>query len=53
MEVRVAEQEVDHREALERIGVPLDWAVNVPSALGFFLLIVSIYLFFAQNLILE
>jgi len=29
---------------LEAIGVPLDWAMNVPSILGFFLLLLMIYL---------
>jgi len=29
---------------LEKIGLPLDWALNLPSALSFFLLIISIYL---------
>jgi len=29
---------------LEAIGVPLNWAMNVPSILGFFLLLVMIYL---------
>ena len=28
---------------LEKLGLPLDWAINIPSALGFFLLIVCIY----------
>lgn len=28
---------------LEKIGVRIDWAFNIPSALGFFLLIVMIY----------
>lgn len=28
---------------LEKLGVPLDWALNVPSALGFFVLMVLIY----------
>lgn len=29
--------------ALERLGVRIDWALNVPSALGFFALIVGIF----------
>ncbi|MBP9814291.1 hypothetical protein KBC80_03795 [Candidatus Woesebacteria bacterium] len=29
---------------LEKLGLPLDWAVNIPSALGFFLLLTSIYM---------
>ncbi len=33
---------------LERIGVRIDWALNVPSALGFFLLLAGIYLFALQ-----
>lgn len=30
---------------LEKIGIPLDFALNIPSALGFFTLLVAIYLF--------
>lgn len=30
--------------AFERIGLPLDWAFNLPSALGFFFLMIFIYL---------
>lgn len=29
--------------SLERIGVPLDWALNLPSAFGFFLVLAMIY----------
>lgn len=29
---------------LEKIGLPLDWALNLPSAFGFFLLLIMIYL---------
>jgi hypothetical protein len=29
---------------LEAIGVPLDWAVNIPSIIGFFLILLMIYL---------
>ena len=29
---------------LEKLGLPLDWAVNIPSSLGFFLLLVCIYM---------
>ncbi len=29
---------------LEKLGIPLDWAVNIPSALGFFLLLTTIYM---------
>ena len=29
---------------LERVGLPLDWALNLPSALGFFALLIAIYL---------
>lgn len=39
--------------ALERIGMPLDWALNLPSALGFFALLLGIWLvsdaFFAST----
>ena len=30
---------------LEKIGLALDWALNLPSALGFFFLITSVFLF--------
>ncbi len=29
---------------LEAIGVPLDWALNIPSIIGFFLILLMIYL---------
>ena len=28
---------------LEKIGLPLDWALNIPSLIGFALLMVAIY----------
>lgn len=34
--------------ALERLGVRIDWALNLPSALGFFLLLVLIFWFSYQ-----
>lgn len=30
---------------LERLGIRIDWALNIPSALGFFLLLCGIYVF--------
>ena len=30
--------------ALEMLGLPLDWAVNIPSSIGFFLLLIGIYM---------
>lgn len=34
---------------LERLGMRVDWALNIPSALGFFLLIVGIFILAAHS----
>lgn len=33
---------------LEKLGIPLDYALNIPSAIGFFLLLIMLYLFAKQ-----